>query len=227
MAAGEVLRLPPRLPGEGLHHSLLDAARAQDEAEKRAKRREAKARGLAPDGARDFDGELDDDDADDESNSEEGAFGKSEYYESTTAMEARGDDPLLEPLPSSVALVVSEGEGTSALPTWDRVPTVREEGRTHDIVVTGPPLSGKSTLSHALGARYGIPALTVDEAVKEAMRLRNKLGANVRAAMHYFTAREEVCKELLPYERPQRRDRFCTSRVNDGTLRRDALVGSL
>ncbi|CAM9472874.1 unnamed protein product, partial [Hapterophycus canaliculatus] len=41
-AADEVLRLPPRLPGQGLHQSLIDVARAQDEAKGRAERREAK-----------------------------------------------------------------------------------------------------------------------------------------------------------------------------------------
>ncbi|CAN0432095.1 unnamed protein product, partial [Ectocarpus sp. 8 AP-2014] len=41
-AADEVLRLPPRLPGQGLHQSLIDVARAQDEAAKRAERRKAK-----------------------------------------------------------------------------------------------------------------------------------------------------------------------------------------
>lgn len=41
--ADETLRLPPRLPGQGLHRSLIDVARAQEEADRRAERRAAKA----------------------------------------------------------------------------------------------------------------------------------------------------------------------------------------
>lgn len=80
----------------------------------------------------------------------------------------------------------------SAVPEWDRVPTAREQGKAHDIVVTGPPLSGKSTLSRAIASSYQTPALTVDGAVNEAMRLRSTLGEKVRAAMHWFTSKEEV-----------------------------------
>lgn len=80
----------------------------------------------------------------------------------------------------------------AAIPEWDRVPTAREQGKAHDIVVTGPPLSGKSTLSRAIASSYQTPALSVDSAVNEAMRLRSPLGEKVRAALHWFTFKEEV-----------------------------------
>lgn len=251
--ADEVLHLPPRLPGQGLHQSLIDVAHAQDEASKRAERREARARAReeraaaaaasaaatqddateksvkpaggggggastsggkpvgrssttaaaggrgrqsmtndAMEGAR-MDGGLSDDEADGEDNEDGGAIDGVKGSPAAAAA-AYGDEPWLEPLPAAAGDGGggADGDGTSVIPEWDRVSTAREEGRAHDVVVTGPPLSGKSTLSRALAARYRTPALTVDGIINEAMRLRNKLGARVRAAIHWFTAKEEV-----------------------------------
>lgn len=119
---------------------------------------------------------------------------------SADAAAAYGDEPWLEPLTPPTpttgrevdGIVAAAGGAPAVIPDWDRVPTARDQGRAHDVVVTGPPLSGKSTLSRALAASYRTPALTLDGVIKEAMGLRNKLGARVRAAIHWFTAKEEV-----------------------------------
>lgn len=226
-AADEVLRLPPRLPGQGLHQSLIDVARAQDETAKRAERRKAKearrrAREAAAaataeagdDGANNNEGgagggpaedavELSDDDDDDNENGEEtnnaenggGGGGMGVGIDggeaATAAAAAYGDEPWLETAAEVLERNHDTGSG-GGVPEWERVPTAREEGRAHDVVVTGLPLSGKSTLARALGAKYSLPALTVDGAVRGALRLRNKLGARVREALHWFTAKEEV-----------------------------------
>lgn len=224
-AADEVLRLPPRLPGQGLHQSLIDVARAQDEAAKRAERRKAKearrrareaaaaaAAETGDDGANNNDGagggaaedadELSEDDDDNNENGGEtndaengGVAGGSvdlDGGEAAAAVAAAyGDEPWLETAAEVLERNHDTGSG-GAVPEWERVPTAREEGRAHDVVVTGPPLSGKSTLARALGAKYSLPALTVDGAVRGALRLRNKLGASVREAIHWFTAKEEV-----------------------------------
>lgn len=245
-AADEVLRLPPRLPGQGLHRSLIDAARAQDEAARRAEAREAtrhareaaaaaaaaeeeggggvtsdpagagaggrsrastsggggkQANSRASTGgaaaasvsgnAGEGYGQLSNEDEDEDGencNPEEGGGGEGA---AAAAIAAYGDEPWLET--PAEALERVGGSGGSGVPEWDRVPTAREEGRAHDVVVTGPPLSGKSTLSRVLAGRHRLPTLTVDGAVREALRLRSKLGARVRAAIHWFTAKEEVC----------------------------------
>lgn len=115
---------------------------------------------------------------------------------------AYDDEPWLLALPAGGTRESStRGKSGSAaaatvakdVPEWDRVPTAREEGRAHDVVVTGPALSGKSTLARALADSYCVTTLTIDGIIKEAMRLRNELGARVRAAIHWFTATEEVC----------------------------------
>lgn len=242
-AADEVLRLPPRLPGQGLHQSLIDAARAQDEAARCAELREAKlsrrrareaedaaAVAAAADNAGDSFGDNNQEGARARGRGSSGGGGKPTNSRASTAGEAAagdggaagedsgelseeddehgengisneidggeaavaaaaayGDEPWLE-----TKREVLERIGVGAVPEWDRVPTAREEGRAHDVVVTGPPLSGKSTLSRALAARYGLPALTMDGTVREALRLRNKLGARVRAAIHWITAKEKV-----------------------------------
>jgi len=260
-AADEVLRLPPRLPGQGLHQSLIDVARAQDEAARRAELREAKvarrrareaAGAAAAAEAADADQAGGDPTADGNNQGGTGAQGrrasnaggggrKSAGERASTAVRAgeattaaagaggaagNGDDELSEDdeedaenglnavteidggeaaaaaaaaygdeswlETAAEALERSGGAGSGAVPEWDRVPTAREEGRAHDVVVTGPPLSGKSTISRALGKRYRLPTITTDGAVKEALRLRSKLGASVRAAIHWFTAKEEV-----------------------------------
>lgn len=252
-AADEVLRLPPRLPGQGLHQSLIDAAKAQDEAATRAEAREAKisrrrdreaahaaAVAVAADSAGDTTGDNGQEGAGARGRGSSGGGGKpansrastageatavaaaalgdggaagedagelseedDEYGENGTSNEidggeaavaaaaAYGDETWLES--KEEVLERTGGAGSGAVPEWDRVPTAREEGRAHDVVVTGPPLSGKSTLSRALAARYGLPALTMDGTVKAALRLRNKLGARVRAAVHWFTAKEQAC----------------------------------
>lgn len=274
-AADEVLRLPPRLPGQGLHQSLIDVARAQDEAARREELREAKIAGrrareaanaaaaadaanadrgggdpsadghsqggagaldrrasnigggggksaggrastvakageaaaaAAGAGASGIDGgelgelgelsEDDDEDAENALNGTEIDGGEA----AAAAAAAYGDEKWLET--AAEALERTGGAGSSALPEWDRVPTAREEGRAHDVVVTGPPLSGKSTLSRALAAKYRLPTLTMDGAVKEALRLRSKLGARVRAAIHWFTAKEEVWFDHVSGENP-------------------------
>lgn len=264
-AADEVLRLPPRLPGHGLHQSLLDTARAQDEAARRAERREARTRarreqaeaaaadataaaegataaldsgrkggkataggsasrpstggGKLPSrasaashpqtaiendterGAEDDD--LSENEGDGDGNTCDGGTGPdgSECNSAAAALAAAaayGDEYWLEPVTATAGGegAASAGEDGAATPAWDRVPTAREEGGAHDVIVTGPPLSGKSTLSRALGATYRTPTLTMDGVIKEALRLRNKLGARVRAALHWFTAKEEVRRML-------------------------------
>ncbi len=260
--ADEVLRLPPRLPGQGLHQSLIDVARAQDEAARRAELREAKAAsrrareaaaaaaaaeaanadhaggdpsadgnnqgGVGAQGRRtsnaggggkksaggrastaarageavaaaaagaggaggNDDGELSED-GDEDAENDLNVVTEIDGGEAAAAVAAAyGDESWLET--AAEALERAGGAGSGALPEWDRVPTAREEGRAHDVVVTGPPLSGKSTIARALGAKYRLPTLTMDGAVKEALRLRSKLGARVRAAIHWFTAKEEV-----------------------------------
>lgn len=245
-AADEVLRLPPRLPGQGLHQSLIDAARAQDEAARRAELREAKiarrrareaadsaAVVTAADNTGDPSGDNIQEGAGARGGGSSGVSGKPTNSRTSTAGEAAvaavGDggaagedngelseeddeydeDGLNNEVDGGEAAMaaaaaygdeiwletreeVLERIGVGAIPEWDKVPTAREEGRAHDVVVTGPPLSGKSTLSRALATRYRLPALTVDGTVKEALRLRNKLGARVRAAIHWFTAKEKV-----------------------------------
>lgn len=242
-----ILHLPPRLPGQGLHQSLIDTARAQDEAARLIERREAKARAreeraaaaeasaaeasvaVADDangkehksnrprastaaaasgnrqntadrdgkGAGD-DGELSDEEEDQDAHEDEDNQGSLAEIAA-----AYGDEPWLEPLARTG---IEGGKGNAeveaakrtpmVIPDWDRVPTIREEGMAHDIIVTGPPLSGKSTISRALATNYRIPALTIDNIITEAMRLRSKLGARVRAAIHWFTAREEVYQRV-------------------------------
>ena len=262
-AADEVLRLPPRLPGQGLHKSLTDAARAQDEAARRAELREAKisrrrdreaadaaaaAAASAADNAGDPAGENGQQGAGARGRGSSGGGGKRANSRASTAGEAAaaaaalgdggaaGEDPgdlseeddeygengignEIDGGDAAVAAAAAYGDetwlesrqevlertggaGSSAVPEWDKVPTAREEGRAHDVVVTGPPLSGKSTLSRALAARYGLPALTMDGTVKAALRLRNKLGARVRAAIHWFTAKEKarISEELAQFE---------------------------
>lgn len=257
-AADEVLRLPPRLPGQGLHQSLRDAARAQDEAARRAEAWEAKisrrrareaadaaaiAAAASADNAGDPSGdnnqegagargrgfsvgvgvggkpatgrastageaaasapgandggaagedycelsEEDDEDGEDGVNNDVDGGG---VAAAVAAAAAYGNENWLET--REEVLERTGGTGSGAVPEWDRVPTAREEGRAHDVVVTGPPLSGKSTLSRALAARQRLPVLTADGAVKEALRLRNKLGARVRAAIHWFTTKEKA-----------------------------------
>lgn len=251
-ASDDILRFPPRLPGEALHQSLLDFSHAQEDRTKHSENPESNAHGqkesvavskktsrgstvtenpvergsVAPaspgrnnkrekrktvttvivENNDDMhggkgDGERSEDD--EEGENDDG---------SVFAMAAYGDESWLEPLPASRESNTSGsrdgGMGWSGgnkespvavVPEWDRVPTARESGRACDVVVTGPPLSGRSTVSHALARRYGVPALSVDVVVKEAMRLRNKLGAKVRAAMHWFTAREEVRKQQIAH----------------------------
>lgn len=238
-AADETLRLPPRLPGQGLHQSLIDAARARDFAEMRADRHAAKARSrkrnnasatpvstvegaettisngtrpasrasTATSGARvareetdvgagtgvsakgiPEDREPSDDDNDLYFEDGDPIDGHDLTFVSATAY---GDEPWLEPLDS-------QGDGQMAVPEWDRVPTSREHGREHDVVVVGPKLSGKSTLANALGAHYQTATISVDGAIRDAMRLRNPLGTRVRAALHWFTAREEVTDTTNP-----------------------------
>lgn len=250
-AADEVLRLPPRLPGQGLHQSLIDAARAQDEVGRRAELREAKicrrraqeaadaaaAAAASADNAGDPSGDNNQEGArgrgssgggggsgkpasnrtstageavaalsgndggapgedygeqseEDDENGENGINNEIDGEAAVAAAAAYGDETWLET--RAEVLERAGGAGSGAIPEWDRVPTAREEGRAHDVVVTGPPLSGKSTLSRALAVRYGLPALTIDGTVKEALRLRNKLGARVRAAIHWFTAKEKA-----------------------------------
>lgn len=241
-AADEVLRLPPRLPGQGLHRSLIDAARDQDEAARRAEAREAKKRareaaaaaaaagdsegggdtpdvaagggaasrsstsggggskpanshpstgGSAAAGVGGNSGGTDGENEDDEEDGEDGSPESGGGEVSAATIAAYGNETWLETPEEALERV--GGAGSGGVPEWDRVPTAREEGRAHDVVVTGPPLSGKSTLSRALGVRHRLPTLTVDGAVKEVLRLRSKLGARVRAAIHWFTAKEEVC----------------------------------
>lgn len=271
-AADEVLRLPPRLPGQGLHQSLIDVARAQDEAASRAELREAKAArrrareaaaaaaaaeaanadhaggdpsadgnnqgGAGTQGRRasnaggggkksarvrastaarageaasaaagaggagwNDDGEL----SEDEDEDENGLNAVTEIdggEAAAAAAAAYGDESWLET--AADALQRAGGAGSGAVPEWDRVPTPREQGRAHDVVVTGPPLSGKSTISRALGAKYRLPTLTMDGAVKEALRLRSKLGARVRAAIHWFTSKEEVHPSSICFGGPVR-----------------------
>lgn len=247
-AADEVLRLPPRLPGQGLHQSLIDAARVQDEVARRAELREAKIRAREAADADAVAAAVADGPGDPSSDNQEGAGvrgrgsasgggggGKPSNGKVSTAAEAAaaaalsgndgaaGDDygelsgedddngeiginNEIDGDEAAVAVAAAYGDeswletgeevlaraGGGAVPEWDKVPTAREEGRAHDVVVTGPSLSGKSTLSRALAARYGLPALTIDGTVKEALRLRNKLGARVRAAIHWFTAKEKA-----------------------------------
>lgn len=133
----------------------------------------------------------------DDINNEGGGF---EGESSADAAAAYGDEPWLEPLqlptPTSGRGEDEVGGATggtpAVIPEWDRVATAREQGRAHDVVVTGPPLSGKSTLARALASSYRTPALTLDGVIKEAMGMRNTLGARVRAAIHWFTAKEKV-----------------------------------
>lgn len=136
----------------------------------------------------------------DDINNEGGGF---EGEGSADAAAAYGDEPWLESLPLPVptservedGVEVAAGGTPTVIPEWDRVATAREQGRAHDVVVTGPPLSGKSTLARALASSYRTPALTLDGVIKEAMGMRNALGARVRAAIHWFTAKEKV---LIP-----------------------------
>lgn len=135
---------------------------------------------------------------DGDDNNNEG--GRCEGEGSADAAAAYGDEPWLEPLraptPTSgrgeEGIVVVADGAPAVTPEWDRVATAREQGRAHDVVVTGPPLSGKSTLARALASSYHTPALTLDGVIKEAMGMRNTLGARVRTAIHWFTAKEKV-----------------------------------
>lgn len=112
------------------------------------------------------------------------------------AAAAYGNEAWLEPLPHRGRRTPSGAENgrsvAMSVPEWDRVPTDREQRRAHDVVLVGPPMSGKSTLSHALAAKYQTMALSVDLVIAEALRLRTPLGGRVRAAVHWFTAKEEV-----------------------------------
>lgn len=263
-AADETLRLPPRHPGQGLHQSLIDVARAQERQDRRAARKiarqkakeeqaaaeaaaaEADAGANSTEGAANASGSrpgtspstvtgqkgattareegadgsgagaavsrerspedgglLSDDD--DEDHGEDGADDSDAAAAAAAA--AYGNESWLEPLllyrsrtvgGRGVATGTAGSERVNGVravvPEWDRVPTSREQGLQHDVVVTGPPMSGKSTLSHALAEKYQIPRLSVDSVITEALRLRSALGARVRVALHWFTAREEVMR---------------------------------
>lgn len=111
---------------------------------------------------------------------------------------AYGNEPWLEALdpeesgPAGDASLSRSRKATLVVPEWDRVPTAREMGKEHDVIMAGPPLSGKSTLSRALGTFYQVPTITIDGTIADARKLRDPLGARVRAALHWFTAKEQV-----------------------------------
>lgn len=253
-AVDETLRLPPRHPGQGLHHSLIDVARAQDKQETRtalqiarARDREKKAAAVvAATGTEATDaagtpagsggkaatvgsskpvsrastvagpkgvsreeadamaggidrkilegGQLSDGDGKDDQEAGEN-LDLDGLATADTAAEY-GNEPWLEPLPNSGKRTPGGAENVPLVarpvPEWDRVPTFREQGRAHDVILVGPPMSGKSTLSRALAAKYQTMVLSVDLVIAETLRLRTPLGARVRAAVHWFTAKEKV-----------------------------------
>lgn len=71
-------------------------------------------------------------------------------------------------------------------------PTVREEGKAHDILLLGPPLSGKTIAAQALRSKYGYPVLTLDSIVEDGLLIRNDLGKEVRHALGKHTSVERV-----------------------------------
>lgn len=260
-AADETLRLPPRLPGEGLHQSLIDVARAQNKRNKRAARQEARERARearaaaaasvaagasgaepagtsyaasvpvgkttpgapssiagsrastvvrggratreeaeASAGARAADNVEDGSelsDGKDGDDLEDGIANSADGSAAVAAAAAYGNEPWLEPLPHKAGEGGGGGTGAIVVSEWDRDPTARERGQEHDVVVTGPSMAGTSTLCRALAEKYQAPVLTIDSMITEAMRLRTPLGARVRAALHRFTAKEEVRRNIL------------------------------
>ena len=118
----------------------------------------------------------------------------------------------MEPEAADAAIAAAlEGVDLSALEPEPEIeppppPTDRERGEAHDYVVTGPPLSGKTTVAHLLAddkvAAYGeaVGQATLDSIVADALALARSeddagvLGAEVRAALGQQTEEDTVAE---------------------------------
>ncbi|CAM9191035.1 unnamed protein product, partial [Phaeothamnion confervicola] len=172
--ADDVLRLPPRVPGEGLPAALL---RHLAEADRQIAESAAAPRGAAA----------------------AGSVASSMTAADPTAAAARAVAAAAAAETAVVTVVHDDnlvadtdaaGGSADGMPEWDRVPTARERGLAHDVVVTGPPLSGVSSVAHRMAERWRYARIDVDSALEAAARLRSTLGERVRAALHRFTAVE-------------------------------------
>ncbi|CAM9169791.1 unnamed protein product [Choristocarpus tenellus] len=191
-ASDGTLRLPPRKPGSGLHHSLLQQAVNSQKGEERLDRQNSEgstypfSETFTVSGsdneirARVISTGTDMDATGDQGLAKAGAFGE-EDNEWEHDRDPYGDDPWLEQ------------EIIDPTPEWDREPTPREMGKEHDLIVIGPILSGKSTLAQHMADRYQTIRLTVGMALAKAVKQRNALGARIRAALHKFSSNEESC----------------------------------
>ena len=52
-----------------------------------------------------------------------------------------------------------------------------------DIVILGPPGAGKGTQAARLARRYGVPAISTGDMLREAVQAGNDLGRRVKAVM--------------------------------------------
>jgi len=77
-------------------------------------------------------------------------------------------------------------------PDWDKRQTVRMEGKAQDVIIVGPPLSGKSTVAYHIGKKYTYPVLTLNTILLDAMKMRSDLGLALRCATLRFASEREA-----------------------------------
>ena len=69
-------------------------------------------------------------------------------------------------------------------------PTVRDEGKAQDLLIIGPPITGKTSLAWALHERLPYPIVTLDDAIGQCLKMRTPLGAQLRHALGRWTKKE-------------------------------------
>lgn len=77
-------------------------------------------------------------------------------------------------------------------PPVDRDPTVRDEGKAQDLLIIGPPFTGKTSLASALHRKLTYPVVCLDDAIDQCLKMRSPLGAEIRHATDKQTQKEQA-----------------------------------